>query len=66
MGPGLVDPLFLFELAEKQGKSVQELCTGEPGMSAHELCVEWPAYYAAKNRIAQREAQEQKERSRRV
>lgn len=59
--PGVVDPLFLHELAEAQGKSVRELTTGEPGMSAHELCVSWPLYFAYKNReaIRQQEAQNQ-------
>jgi hypothetical protein len=42
---GVVDPLFLAELALEMNKSVRELTTGEPGMSAHELCVFWPAFF---------------------
>lgn len=42
---GVPDPLFLPELALKMHKSIRELTTGEPGMSAHELCVVWPAYF---------------------
>lgn len=40
--------MFLFELALEMGKSVRELTTGVPGMSAYELCVEWPAYLEAR------------------
>lgn len=47
----MVDPLFLHELALEMGKTVRELTTGEPGMSAHELCVEWPAFFAARRRM---------------
>ena len=43
--------MFLHELALKMGKSVRELTTGEPGMSAHELCVEWPAYFKAEREV---------------
>lgn len=53
----MADPLFLFELAESQQKSVRELTTGEPGMSAHELCVLWPAYHAHKRRQRERKAE---------
>lgn len=63
MGPGIVDPLFLHELALEMGMPVGEMCER---MSAHELCVEWPAYFVARARIAAKRAQEQKERSRRV
>lgn len=45
---GIAEPLFLFELAEMMNKSIRELTTGEPGMSAHELCVLWPAYFEVK------------------
>lgn len=55
---GVVDPIFLHELAEAQGKSVRELTTGEPGMSAHELCVLWPLYFEYKARDAERQKQQ--------
>lgn len=43
--------MFLFELALEMGKSVRELTTGEPGMSAHELTVLWPAYLEARGEL---------------
>lgn len=46
MAPGMVDPLFLCELALEMRMSVREL--GER-MSAHELCVVWPAYFSVRN-----------------
>jgi hypothetical protein len=52
--PGTVDPLFLHELAEHLHMTVSDL--GER-MSAHELCVAWPAYFAYKQREADKEAQ---------
>lgn len=45
---GVPDPLFVHQLALDLGKSVQEL--GEC-MSAHELCVLWPEYYATRARM---------------
>lgn len=48
-----MDPLSLYELAESQKKSVRELTTGEPGMSAHELCVMWPAYRRVQAELAE-------------
>jgi hypothetical protein len=36
-------------------KSVRELTTGEPGMSAHELCVEWPAYFEVRDQMRREE-----------
>ena len=51
--PGVPDPLFLHELALEMGKSVRELCES---MSAHELCVEWPAFFEARNRMREQEA----------
>lgn len=55
--PGVVDPLFLHELALEMKMPVGEMCER---MSAHELTVLWPAYFAYRNRDAerQREAQE--------
>jgi len=53
---GLVDPLFAYELAERLHMSVGEL--GQR-MSLHELTVGWPAYYASKKRMADREQAKQ-------
>jgi hypothetical protein len=64
--PGVPDPIFLHELAEALGKTVQEMCTGEPGMSAHELTVGWPLYHAYKARTRERAEEEAKQRSRRI
>lgn len=64
--PGVMDPLFLFELAESQNKSVRELTTGEPGMSAHELCVLWPLYHDFKRREAARQEQSQQNKPQRT
>ena len=47
----MADPISLHELALEMGKSIRELTTGEPGMSAHELCVEWPAFFAVRDEI---------------
>jgi len=52
---GVPDPLFLHELALEMGKSVRELTTGEPGMSAHELCVQWPAFFEARAQMREEE-----------
>lgn len=46
--PGVVDPLFLHELSLELKMPVSEL--GER-MSAHELCVQWPAFFEARHRI---------------
>jgi hypothetical protein len=45
--PGVVDPMFLHELALELHMPVGEL--GER-MSLHELTVEWPAYFRARGR----------------
>jgi hypothetical protein len=45
---GVPDPLFVHELALELGKSVREI--GE-SMSAHELCVMWPEFFAARRRM---------------
>jgi hypothetical protein len=66
LAPGMVDPIFLCEMAERLGKTIQEMTTGEPGMSAHELTVIWPEYLAYRGREAERQARKQEERSRRV
>jgi hypothetical protein len=62
----MVDPIFLHELALELGKTVRELTTGVPGMSAHELTVEWPAFYAYRARQAAKQEEEREMRRRRV
>jgi hypothetical protein len=52
---GVPDPLFLHELALEMHKSIRELTTGEPGMSAHELCVLWPAFFEVRAEMRQEE-----------
>lgn len=59
---GVADPLFLHELALEMNKSIRELTTGEPGMSAHELCVLWPGFFEVRREM--REAEEEKQASR--
>lgn len=54
---GVADPLFVHELALEMGKSVQEMTTGEPGMSARELTIDWPLFFAYKKRTAEAEAE---------
>jgi hypothetical protein len=39
---GMVDPMFLHELALELGMPVGEMCER---MSAHELTVAWPAFF---------------------
>jgi len=36
-------------------KSIRELTTGEPGMSAHELCVLWPAFFEVRAEMREEE-----------
>jgi len=57
-----VDPLFLHELALELHMPVGEMCNR---MSAHELTVLWPAFFAYRNREAtrQQEAQTQAQRT---
>jgi hypothetical protein len=62
----MVDPMFLYELAETLGMSVQQMTTGRPGMSAHELAVGWPTYFKFKARAQERAQEDAKQRSRRV
>lgn len=52
---GMVDPLFLCELALELKMSVREL--GDR-MSAHELTVVWPAYFRVRNARAERDQRE--------
>lgn len=52
MPPGVVDPLFLCELALELNMSVAEITHGRGApMSAHELAVVWPTYYETKRRL---------------
>lgn len=53
----MVDPLFLHELAIELGMTVSEL--GQR-MSAHELTVAWPAFFAYRRREAERQAEKQR------
>ncbi len=55
--PGVVDPMFAHELALELGMSVGEL--GQR-MSARELTVAWPAFFAARQREQNREADRQR------
>jgi hypothetical protein len=55
LAPGVVDPLFLHELALELHMPVGELCRR---MSLHELYVMWPAYF--RQREATRRSEEEK------
>jgi hypothetical protein len=57
---GVPDPMFLHELALELKMPVAEMCQR---MSAHELGVEWPAFFAARERERER-AEEAREHSR--
>lgn len=52
---GMADPIFLCELALELGMPVGEL---EHRMSAHELCVVWPAYFSYKQSMETDERQD--------
>lgn len=52
LGPGMVDPIFLCELAIELKMPVGELGSR---MSAHELAVVWPAFFAWRDRERARE-----------
>lgn len=50
----------MYELADRLHMTVAELCHGRgTAMSAHELSVGWPAYFAYRQRQAEREEREQ-------
>jgi len=49
---------MVHRLALQQGKSIRELEGGPPGMSAHELSIEWPLFFAAEARIAAHHAKQ--------
>lgn len=59
----MVDPLFACELALEMGKSVRELAES---MSAHELSVVWPEFFAYRAREAHRAQTEREIRGGRV
>lgn len=50
--PGTVDPIFLHQLALELHMTVRDI--GER-MSAHELCVQWPAFYRWRQKAQERE-----------
>ena len=56
---GVADPIAMHELAEHLHMPVGELGRR---MSNHELVVEWPAYFAHKQREAEAEAKKQRSR----
>lgn len=43
--------MSVHELALALGQTVRQMTTGEPGMSAHELLIEWPTFFAAKAKL---------------
>ena len=49
---GAADPIFVHQLALELGMTVQEI--GQK-MSAHELCVRWPAFFKWRQRTRDRE-----------
>lgn len=52
----MLDPLYLYELAERLGMTVSELLNGRGAPpDLHELAVGWPAYLGYKNRSVERE-----------
>lgn len=59
--PGVTDPLFLHELALELKMPVGEMCNR---MSAHELTVLWPEFFAYRHRQAERDATAQGEAQR--
>jgi hypothetical protein len=57
---GVVDPIFLHELALELKMPVGEMCER---MSAAELSRDWPLYFAYRSREAQRQEQNQSQRT---
>lgn len=53
--------MFLHELALELGMPVGEMCQR---MSAHELTVEWPAYFKARDREQELEAKKKQNQAR--
>lgn len=60
--PGIPSRWFLHELALEMGMPVDEMCNR---MSAHELCVEWPAFFSARHKERVLAANEEAENRRR-
>lgn len=60
--PGVVDPIFLCELALELGMPVGEMTER---MSAHELSVTWPAFFRARRREQERVEREREKEARR-
>ena len=60
--PGVVDPIFLCELALELGMPVGEMTER---MSAHELSVTWPAFFRARRREQERVERDQDDGRRR-
>ena len=61
--PGVVDPIFMYELAERLHMTVGELCFGRgTPMSLHELSVGWPAFFAWRQQEHDREQDKQRGR----
>lgn len=58
MPPGVADPLFEHELALELHMPVGELYDR---MSLHELTVRWPAFFAYRQREAERQAEKQRQ-----
>lgn len=56
--PGVIDPLFLHELALELHMPVGEMCNR---MSAHELTVLWPEFFSYRAREAKRQEEKQTE-----
>ena len=54
--PGAVDPIFMHQLALELGIPVAEMCER---MSAKELTVDWPLFFAYRERERTREAERQ-------
>jgi hypothetical protein len=61
LAPGIADPIFTCELALELGMPVGELGSR---MSAHELTVVWPAYFAYRQRAHERDAEKHNGRGR--
>lgn len=59
--PGVVDPLFLHELALELHMPVGEMCSR---MSVEELTVFWPLFFQYRQREAEREQEAQKQAQR--
>lgn len=53
-----MDPIFLGRLALRLGIPIGELGAR---MSAHELCVFWPAFFEVEQRMQEREQQHQEQ-----